>query len=75
MTVRIDICVCVLMVVTLRPEEIERFKSDPGFFDHVRYTLENSMNVSALRSFGAANLWSLTASGREIAVDVRVHAA
>ncbi|KAI1787765.1 FAD/NAD(P)-binding domain-containing protein [Ganoderma leucocontextum] len=28
----------------LRPEEIERFKSDPEYFDRVRHTLENSMN-------------------------------
>ncbi|PIL26744.1 hypothetical protein GSI_11158 [Ganoderma sinense ZZ0214-1] len=30
--------------LTLRPEEIERFKNDPGYFDRVRHMLENSMN-------------------------------
>ena len=32
--------------VTLRPEEVERFKNDPEYFDRVRHMLENSMNVS-----------------------------
>ena len=36
-------------LVTLRPEEIERFKKDPEYFDRVRHMLENSMNVSAFR--------------------------
>ena len=30
----------------LRPEELERFKADEEFFKCVRYTLEESMNVS-----------------------------
>ena len=33
--------------MTLRPEEVERFKNDPEYFDRVRHMLENSMNVSA----------------------------
>ncbi|KAM5545289.1 hypothetical protein V8D89_001400 [Ganoderma adspersum] len=32
--------------LTLRPEEIERFKNDPEYFDRVRHMLENSMNSS-----------------------------
>ena len=35
-------------IVTLRPEEIERFQSDVEYFDRVRHTIENSINVSAL---------------------------
>ena len=36
--------------MTLRPEEVERFKNDREYFDRVRYMLENSMNVSGFSS-------------------------
>nr|VWO94428.1 FAD-binding monooxygenase BOA2 (EC (Botcinic acid biosynthesis cluster A protein 2) [Ganoderma boninense] len=35
--------------LTLRPEEVERFKNDREYFDRVRHMLENSLNVSGFR--------------------------
>ena len=39
------------MPVALRPEEIERFQSDPEFFTRFRHQLENTLNVSSFLGF------------------------
>lgn len=40
------------MLVSLRPEEIERFQADPEYFTRFRHTLEGTLNVSGLPVFG-----------------------
>ena len=58
----------------LRPAELERFKADEGFFKSVRYTLEESMNVSnsTIRCAVATREMS---DGSVSVVDALVHAA
>ena len=57
--------------MTLRPEEVERFKNDPEYFDRVRHMLENSMNVSNPFLFSSLDLGWLRSAEDESAYSRR----